>query len=133
MITGSDPQRSSSSPLSRDTENIDVYDANQPNFGNTNFGKESNYASLFWDGNTDSEVDLRLFLSFRNKDEWSKCRWDPKDESIPRFWRISDVTDKQICYTIEANKYGQGSFLVSIVCFQIANLIICKSRSLSLS
>jgi sodium/potassium-transporting ATPase subunit alpha len=87
-------------------ENRDVYDANQPNFGNTNFGKEENYASLFWDGNTDSEVDLRLFQSFRNKDEWSKCRWDPKDESIPRFWRISDVTDKQICYTIEANKYA---------------------------
>ena len=83
-----------------------MYDANQPNFGNTNFGKEKNYASLFWDGNTDSEVDLRLFQSFRNKDEWSKCRWDPKDESIPRFWRISDVTDKQICYTIEANKYA---------------------------
>jgi len=31
-------------------EESDVYDANQPNFGNSNFGKSSNYATIFWDG-----------------------------------------------------------------------------------
>jgi len=43
------------------------------------------------------------------------------------------VTDKQICYTIEANKYAQGAYLISIVCAQIVNLFICKTRSLSIS
>ena len=76
---------------------------------------------------------MRLFYSFRNKATWTKCRWDPNDESIPKFWRISDVTQKQICYTVEANKYAQGAFLISIICFQFVNLIICKTRFLSLS
>lgn len=84
----------------------DIYDPNQPNFGNSNFGKEDQKSQLFWDGMSDSRVDLRLFYSFRSRDQWAKCRWDPKDESIPKFWRISDVTDVQICYTVEANKYG---------------------------
>ena len=114
-------------------EDSDVYDPDQPNYGNSNFGKSSNYAALFWDGNTDTQLDLRLFYSFRQKNDWSKCRWDPKDESYPRFWSYSDVTDKQICYTVEANKYAQGAYLISIVCGQIANLIICKTRSLSVS
>jgi Cation transporting ATPase, C-terminus len=111
----------------------DVYDPNQPNFGNSNFGKSSNLSPLFWDGNTDSELDIRLFYSFREKDSWTKCRWDPNDQNIPRFWSYSDVTKKQICYTVEANKYGQSAFLASIVCFQIVNLFICKTRSLSIS
>ena len=87
-------------------EASDVYDANQPNFGNSNFGKGSNLSTLFWDGETDAEMDLRLFYQFRNKDQWTKCRWDPQDESVPRFWSYSDVTGKQICYTVEANKYA---------------------------
>jgi len=55
----------------------DIYDPDQPNFGNSNFGKSSNYAQLFWDGMTDSELDIRLFFSFRNKNTWTQCRWDP--------------------------------------------------------
>ena len=110
-----------------------MYDPNQPNFGNSNFGKKTHLSTLFWDGASDSELDIRLFYTFRNKGTWNKCKWDPNDESIPSFWRISDVTGKQICYTVEANKYGQGAFLISIVCFQFVNLIICKTRSLSLS
>lgn len=114
-------------------ENSDVYHPDQPNFGNSNFGIHDKGGELFWDGNVDSYLDMRLFYVFRGRDMWSKCRWNPNDESIPKFWRISNVTDKQICYTIEANKYGQGAFLTSIVCAQLVNLIICKTRSLSLS
>jgi sodium/potassium-transporting ATPase subunit alpha len=43
------------------------------------------------------------------------------------------VTSSQICYTIEGLKYAQGGYLISIVCVQWADLIICKSRNLSLS
>jgi sodium/potassium-transporting ATPase subunit alpha len=72
----------------------DIYDADQPNYGNTNFGDSGKFGTIFWDGSSDTEFDLRLFFTFRNKDNWSKCRWDPNDESIPRFWRISDVTGR---------------------------------------
>lgn len=78
----------------------DVYDPNQPNFGNRQYGYDK--TTIFWDGSTDSYVDLRLFYVFRKKDEWAQCRWDPTDEDIPKFWRISDVSDVQICYTTEA-------------------------------
>jgi magnesium-transporting ATPase (P-type) len=88
---------------------------------------------LFWDGETDSYLDIRLFYVNRNRETWSKCRWDPQDTSIPRFWRFSDVTDYQICYTVEANKYAQGAFLISIVLAQVANGIILRTRSLSIA
>lgn len=77
-----------------------------PNFGNSHFGDEEMKTTLFWDGSTDAYLDIRLFYVHRNKETWSKCRWDPNDESIPKFWRISNVTDAQICYTVEANKYA---------------------------
>lgn len=94
----------------------DVYHPDMPNFGNSNFGDEEWKTNLFWDGTTDSHLDLRLFYVHRNKETWSKCRWDPTDTDIPKFWRISDVSYTQICYTVEANKYAQGAFLISIVC-----------------
>jgi len=84
----------------------DIYNPDHPNYGNANFGILKKLSTLFWDGSTDSELDMRLFYVFRTKDTWNKCRWDPIDESIPHFWRYSNVTYKQICYTVEANKYA---------------------------
>lgn len=78
----------------------DVYDPELPNFGNSFYGRGK--STIFWDGTLDSYVDVRLFYVFRDRDNWSQCRWDPNDSSIPRFWRISDVTNTQICYTTEA-------------------------------
>jgi hypothetical protein len=86
--------------------NEDTYNPEHPNFGNSNFGVAKKSATIFWDGNSDSELDLRIFYVFRGRDNWTKCRWDPQDDSIPHFWRYSDVTYKQICYTVEANKYA---------------------------
>jgi len=48
--------------------------------------------TIFWDGSLDSYVDIRLFYVHRTVGEWSSCRWDPIDEGLPRFWRISDVS-----------------------------------------
>lgn len=70
----------------------DVYDPDLPNFGNSRFGDPDQKGPLFWDGSSDSELDLRLFYVHRARDQWSKCRWDPNDENVPKFWRISDVT-----------------------------------------
>ena len=71
----------------------DVYNPNLPNFGNRNYGIEKAYGTVNWDGSTDAFVDLRLFYTFRKRTEWSKCRWDPSDENIPKFCRISDVSE----------------------------------------
>lgn len=78
----------------------DEYDPDLPNFGNSFFGKDK--TTIFWDGSLDSFVDIRLFYVFRDRNSWSSCRWDPNDSNIPRFWRVSDVTNTQICYTTEA-------------------------------
>lgn len=80
----------------------DRYNPDLPNFGNSQYGRPGARGTIFWDGSVDSHVDIRLFYVFRQRTEWSKCRWDPNDEDIPRFWRISDVSDTQICYTTEA-------------------------------
>jgi hypothetical protein len=80
----------------------DIYDPDLPNFGNSNWGKSDARSTIFWDGTLDSYVDLRLFYTFRQRHEFSQCRWDPIDENFPKFWRISDVSDVQICYTTEA-------------------------------
>jgi len=74
--------------------NSDTYNPDYPNYGNSMFGNEDNSSGLFWDGLTDNELDIRLFFVYRNRDTWTKCRWDPNDESIPHFWRFSHVSRK---------------------------------------
>jgi len=49
------------------------------------------------------------------------------------FYTMSGQTDYPICYSTEALKYAQSGYLVSIVAVQWADLMICKTRNLSLS
>lgn len=84
----------------------DIYDPNLPNYGNSNFGNPEMMSPLQWGVITDSKIDARLFYWSLSKDNFSRCRWDPADESIPRFWRISEMTGKQICYTSESLPYA---------------------------
>jgi sodium/potassium-transporting ATPase subunit alpha len=115
-------------------KNEDVYHAHEPNFGNTNYGYADKYDMLFWDSPLVTYMDIRLFYTFRNASMWSKCRWDPQDDSIPHFWRFSKVTDgTQICYTTEALHYAQGAYFISVVASQWGNNLLCKTRTLSLS
>lgn len=78
-------------------------------------------------------VDIRLFYYKLKPDSWVKCRWAPENEDIPKFWRISWLSEKQVCYTTEALRFAQGGYLISIVCVQWADLLICKCRALSIS
>lgn len=78
-------------------------------------------------------IDIRLFYVFRRVTDWSRCRWDPKDEDWPHFWRISTVSKQQICYSTEALRYAQSAYLVSIVACQWSCLLITKSRALSIA
>ena len=78
-----------------------------------------------------SSIDVRLFFWKRPVDDWSKCRWTPND-GMPEFWKHSHVSNSQICYTSEALFYAQTGYLVSILVVQWANLLVCKTRYLSL-
>jgi hypothetical protein len=72
--------------------------------------------------------------SVRNPEAWTKCRWAPDDTTLPKIFSKSYVTDwGSICYSTEALKCAQSGYLVSIVCVQWADLMICKTRNLSLS
>jgi len=100
--------------------------------------------SLAWDYTNNGRLDLRLFYSYKNEDnpqgsirnpeDWTKCRWPIDGTGFPEFYKYSHVTEGwPICYSTEALKYAQSGYLVSIVCVQWADLMICKTRNLSLS
>ena len=90
----------------------DVYNPDQPNYGNSNWGDSANQNSLYWGLTYQSGLDLRLFYTGLTKNDWVQCRWDPADESIPKFYRISPFTNKQICYTPESLLYAQTAYFV---------------------
>jgi len=78
-----------------------------------------------------------FYAQYTNEKSWSQCRWDPsikEGDGIPSFYKFSNSNDYwPICYSSEALKYAQSGYLVSIVCVQWADLMICKTRNLSLS
>jgi len=90
---------------------------------------------MAWDKTRNSKIDIRLFYTEkRNADSWTECRWDPANTDYPGFYRSSHVSEGgPICYSSEALKYAQAGYLVSIVIVQWADLMICKTRNLSLS
>lgn len=78
----------------------------------------------------DNDIDIRLFFWEYSNTSWSKCRWG---SDAPKFWRRNLVEDQDICYSSEALKYAQTAYLVSIVVVQWADLMISKTRNLSIS
>merc|ERR1712091_750399 len=58
----------------------------------------------------------------------------PFSKDVPKIFTQSYVVDwHPVCYSTEALKCAQSGYLVSIVCVQWADLMICKTRNLSLS
>ena len=115
-------------PLPNET---DIYDPEAENFGHTNVDGEQ--VALGWDLTKHSKIDIRLFYAqSRTEEDWTECRWDPADESIPKWMRYSHISERPICYSTEALKYAQAGYLVSIVTVQASGLISCKTRNLSL-
>jgi hypothetical protein len=88
-----------------------------------------------WDKTSLNRVDNRLFYaSTRTPEYFTKCRWAPNDEDYPQIYRESYSSNwHPICYSSEALKFAQSGYLCSIVCVQWADLMICKTRNLSLS
>jgi sodium/potassium-transporting ATPase subunit alpha len=128
----------------------DIYNPNQTTLttlangdksilGNSNAGEtDDKLIKLAWDKTKMSKVDIRLFYApnnIRNAESWTSCRWDGSGVSPgPAFYRNSFVSEGHpVCYSTEALKYAQSGYLVSIVIVQWADLMICKTRNLSLS
>jgi len=90
--------------------------------------------ALAWDKIRNSKVDIRLYYAHhRSADAWTKCRWSTANEA-PFFYTASYSSEwHPVCYSTEALKYAQSGYLASIVCVQWADLMICKTRNLSLS
>ena len=109
----------------------DVYNPAALNYGNSNYMSDSYKTQINWNGNQHNGVDIRLFYVNRTPDSWAKCRWN-EGEGLD-FYKNSVVSGAQICYTTEALRFAQGGYLVSIVCVQWADLMICKTRALSIS
>lgn len=100
-------------------------------YGNCNYDNEAFETTLNWNGNKHNGIDVRLFFTEREPESWSICRWTAED-GLP-FYSHSGVSGTQVCYTTEALRYAQGGYLVSIVCVQWGDLMICKTRALSIS
>jgi len=95
---------------------------------------------MAWDKVRNSRIDLRLFYApRRSPSTWTACRYPPKDMSkgnagVPQFFMYSHISEyAPVCYSSESLKMAQSGYLVSIVCVQWADLMICKTRNLSLS
>lgn len=110
----------------------DVYDANQPNFGNSNVFDSDWSDVIDWGLTGKSSLDLRLYYNTFTSSDWAKCRWDPNDSSVPHFYRISPRTNRQVCYTSEALLYTQSAYFIAAILFQVANQLISRTRFLSL-
>jgi sodium/potassium-transporting ATPase subunit alpha len=112
-------------------------DGGKSQYGNSNMGvPEEEYVRMAWDKTRMAKVDVRLFYAgHRDATNFTKCRWDPRPESdFPSFYKYAYVSDQHpICYSTEALKFAQSGYLCSIVCVQWADLMICKTRNLSLS
>jgi len=113
-------------------EPTDVYDPNKLNYGNSNYMDEKFQTPLNWNGVKHFGIDYRLFYTSITPDAWAKCRWNDENPGLP-FYRTSWYSGVQVCYTTEALRYAQGGYLVSIVCVQWADLMICKTRCLSIA
>ena len=120
----------------------DVFNPSLASFGNTgsvqssianNECKNDNNAGMIdWLSTKHSSIDLRLAaltcvkgnngnVYFKPVIEWGQCK----------VQQISPATNRPVCYTTEAIKYGQSAYFYGVVIAQIFNIFVCKTRKLS--
>jgi sodium/potassium-transporting ATPase subunit alpha len=99
----------------------DIYNKHSKYKGNSNVGTSHDGAQVDYISTKDAEYDLRVWYWYI--EHWHECRF-PDD--------VSPVTGERVCYTTEALKYAQFAFFCGIVVGQWANLIIVKTRRLSI-
>eukprot|EP00359_Climacostomum_virens_P000955 CAMPEP_0204898890 /NCGR_PEP_ID=MMETSP1397-20131031/1538_1 /ASSEMBLY_ACC=CAM_ASM_000891 /TAXON_ID=49980 /ORGANISM="Climacostomum Climacostomum virens, Strain Stock W-24" /LENGTH=1138 /DNA_ID=CAMNT_0052066777 /DNA_START=88 /DNA_END=3504 /DNA_ORIENTATION=+ len=103
----------------------DEFDEDAPFDGNTAALETLGDTGDLVDYNTDenSDIDLRMWYWPVSDNRWGDCNYPDLK---------SDVTDEDVCWTAEALRHAQTAFFVSIVCLQLSNALIMKTRKLSL-
>lgn len=96
-----------------------------------NYLGNENLDILDWVTNRENDFDIRLFYFWQPATAWTKCRWD-SDGKYPSFYWKQALRNTQICYTTDALKNAQTAYLVTIVNVQWADLMISKTRTLSI-
>lgn len=114
----------------------DIYNPSSPTFGNSNLSNIQNCDDFLeqavrvdWINSSFPKTDLRLSgvicqtrengsIFFEHIFEFGECR----------VQQISPYTEKPICYTPEATKYGQTSYMYANVINQVFNWVICRTR-----
>ena len=136
-----DPTQTEKTKFSDPVDGIQYYQQ----YGNTNllfdedayekYEEDLDIISIAWDKTKHSKIDIRLYYAdTRGPEYFTACRWNTNGGNFPNFYTRSVVSeDYPICYSTEALKFAQSGYLVSIVCVQWADLMICKTRNLSLS
>ena len=108
----------------------DVYNAldSSGRKGNTNVNGSK--ITIEWTKSLHDDIDLRLFYwELDPAESWSQWRFG---SGSPRWWTTNLVSGNSICYKSDALKYAQSAYFVSIVTVQMADLLICKTKNLSL-
>ncbi len=113
-------------------EQTDIYNPGQFNYGNSNFSNPDEEGTLGWNRTLHSHEDVRMFYFNRDRTAWTRCRWS-EAAGDPKFYYQSQIHENSICYSTESLKYAQSGYLISIVVVQWADLLICKTRNLSIS
>jgi sodium/potassium-transporting ATPase subunit alpha len=95
----------------------DTYDPNRKNRGNTGDKTE---AQVDWTTTGDAKYDLRVWFYNMN---FGDCKYDDMS-SIDSSYHV--------CYGTEALKYAQCGYFLSIIVLQWANVIIVKTKRVSI-
>jgi sodium/potassium-transporting ATPase subunit alpha len=99
----------------------DVYNKHSKYKGNSKVGTSNDGVQVDYISTNDAKWDLRIWYWYI--DTWKECRF-PDD--------VSPVSGERVCYSTEALKYAQYSFFLAIVGVQWVNLIIVKTKRLSI-
>lgn len=99
----------------------DVYNKNDKYNGNTMVGTSNDGVLVDYVSTNDAKFDLRIWY-WRIK-HWHECRF-PDDKS--------PINNKTVCYSTEALKYAQFGFFLACVAMQWVNLIIVKTKKMSI-
>ena len=99
----------------------DVYNPDSKYKGNTNVGTSKDGVQVDYTSTAHADYDLRIW--YWRLSGWNTCRF--QDD-------VSPVTDTQVCYSTEAVKYAQFGYFLAVVVVQWVNLLVVKTRTLSI-
>jgi sodium/potassium-transporting ATPase subunit alpha len=114
----------------------DVYNPlGGPCKGNTECEKGKSKSMLEFNTNGQNWIDARVFYHEFEPKAWGECRFGDKTKEFFYYSSVDTVGHGKAtyCYTSEGLRCAQSAYLISIVCVQWSDLMICKTRNLSIS